>query len=230
MRVPDYPSADANRWSAVDGYFAELLAPSNAHLESTLAKNASAGLPPHDVSALQGKMLALFIKMVNASRVLEIGTLGGYSTIWMANALPEDGCVVTIEANPDHAKVARANILKAGIADRVDLRVGEALDVLPTLDGAFDLIFIDADKPNNPGYLQWALRLSRPGTVIIGDNVVRGGAVIDAASDDANVRGVREFLQMIADEPRLSATAIQTVGEKGWDGFALAVVGPPDSQ
>jgi predicted O-methyltransferase YrrM len=175
-------------------------------------------------------MLALFIKMVNASRVLEIGTLGGYSTIWMANALPEDGCVVTIEANSDHAKVARANILKAGIADRVDLRVGEALDVLPTLDGAFDLIFIDADKPNNPSYLQWALRLSRPGTVIIGDNVVRGGAVLDAASDDANVRGVREFLQMIANEPRLSATAIQTVGEKGWDGFALAVVGPPDSQ
>ncbi len=137
---------------------------------------------------------------------------------------------MTIEANSDHAKVARANILKAGIADRVDLRVGEALDVLPTLDGAFDLIFIDADKPNNPSYLQWALRLSRPGTVIIGDNVVRGGAVLDAASDDANVRGVREFLQMIANEPRLSATAIQTVGEKGWDGFALAVVGPPDSQ
>jgi len=230
MRVPDYPLADANRWSAVDGYFAELLAPSNAQLESTLAKNASAGLPPHDVSALQGKMLALFIKMVNASRVLEIGTLGGYSTIWMARALPDHGCVLTIEANPAHANVARANISDAGMADRVDLRVGKALDVLPTLGGPFDLIFIDADKPNNPSYLQWALRLSRPGTVIIGDNVVRGGAVLDAASDDANVRGVREYLQMMANEPRLSATAIQTVGEKGWDGFALAVVGPPDSQ
>jgi predicted O-methyltransferase YrrM len=229
MRVPDYPAADANRWSAVDGYFAELLAPSNAHLESTLAENASAGLPPHDVSALQGKMLALFIKMANASRVLEIGTLGGYSTIWMARALPENGCVLTIEANVDHANVARANISRAGVADRVDLRVGKALDVLPTLEGTFDLIFIDADKPNNLSYLQWALRLSRPGTVIIGDNVVRGGAVIDAQSDDANVRGVREFLRMISKEPRLSATAIQTVGEKGWDGFALAVVGSANS-
>jgi predicted O-methyltransferase YrrM len=226
MRVPDYPSAEADRWSAVDGYFAELLVPADARLNSTLAKNASAGLPPHDVSALQGKMLTLFIKMVNASRVLEIGTLGGYSTIWMACALPENGCVVTIEANADRATVARANISKAGVADRVDLRVGKALDVLPTLDGTFDLIFIDADKPNNPSYLQWALRLSRPGTVIIGDNVVRGGAVIDAESDDPSVRGVREFLRMISKEPRLSATAIQTVGEKGWDGFALAVVGP----
>lgn len=230
MRVPDYPSADANRWSAVDGYFAELLAPSDSHLNSTLAENAVSGLPPHDMSALQGKMLALFVKMVNASRVLEIGTLGGYSTIWMARALPENGCVVTIEANADHANVARGNISKAGIADRVDLRVGKALDVLPTLDGTFDLIFIEADKPNNPSYLKWALRLSRPGTAIIGDNVVRGGAVIDATSEDANVRGVREFLQMMSVEPRLSATAIQTVGEKGWDGFVLAIVGPADSQ
>ncbi len=230
LRVEDYPTGEAARWSATDRYFAELLAPSDSLLNSTLARNAAAGLPPHDVSAVQGQLLALLIKMVNASRVLEIGTLGGYSTIWMARALPDNGCVLTIEANPAHADVARVNILEAGMPDRVDLRVGKALDVLPTLGGPFDLIFIDADKPNNPSYLQWALRLSRPGTVIIGDNVVRGGAVIDAQSDDANVRGVREFLQMIADEPRLSATAIQTVGEKGWDGFVLAVVGPPDSQ
>ncbi|APX68049.1 MULTISPECIES: O-methyltransferase [unclassified Brucella] len=225
MRVPDYPLADAQKWSAVDSYFADLLAPSDGDLEAALAANAAAGLPSHDVSATQGKMLALFIKMAKASRVLEIGTLGGYSTIWMARALPEDGRLVTIEANAHHAKVAQANIARAGLSDRVDLRVGAALDVLPSLEGPFDLIFIDADKPNNPNYLQWALRLAKPGTVIIGDNVVRGGAVADATSEDANVRGVREFLRMSAEEPRLSCTAIQTVGEKGWDGFTLAIVG-----
>lgn len=142
----------------------------------------------------------------------------------MARALPDGGQLVTIEANEHHAGVARTNIERAGLADRVDLRVGAALDVLPDLEGPFDLIFIDADKPNNPGYLKWALRLAKPGTVIIGDNVVRGGAIADASSDDSNVRGVREFLRMLAAEPRVSCTAIQTVGEKGWDGFALAVV------
>ena len=225
MRIPDYPLADAEQWSAVDSYFADLLAPSDSHLDAALAENAGAGLPVHDVSATQGKMLALFARMTNASRILEIGTLGGYSTIWMARALPEGGILVTIEANEHHANVARRNIERAGLGDRVDLRVGAALDVLPSLEGKFDLIFIDADKPNNPHYLRWALRLARPGSVIIGDNVVRGGAVTDEASNDANVLGVREFLRMMAEEPRLSCTAIQTVGEKGWDGFALAVVG-----
>jgi predicted O-methyltransferase YrrM len=226
MRAPDYTAADAKQWSAVDSYFADLLAPSDSILDAVLAENARAGLPHHDVSATQGKMLALFVKMAKASRVLEIGTLGGYSTIWMARALPEGGRLTTIEANEHHAKIARANIEKSGIADRVNLHVGVALDVLPSLEGPFDLIFIDADKPNNPHYLRWALRLSRPGSVIIGDNVVRGGGIVDATSKDPNVQGVREFLSMMAEEPGLSCTAIQTVGEKGWDGFALAVVGP----
>lgn len=228
MRIPDYPSSDSARWSAVDDYFAGLLAPHDAALDEVLAANVNAGLPAHDVSPAQGKMLALFVAMTGSRRVLEIGTLGGYSTIWFARALPASGKVVTIEANAAHAEVARANLNRAGVTDRVDLRFGKALDVLPLLEGetagAFDLIFIDADKPNNPAYLEWALRLSRPGTVIIGDNVVRGGAVVDPNSDDPNVRGVREFLELIAASPQLDATAIQTVGEKGWDGFSVAIV------
>ena len=225
MRVPDYPSADAERWSAVDAYFANLLAPSDSELDSALAENAASGLPAHDVLATQGKMLALFIQMTNAVRVLEIGTLGGYSTIWMARALPKGGQIVTIEADSHHADVAQANFERAAVADRIILHRGAATDVLPTLSAPFDLIFIDADKPNNPNYIHWALKLSRPGTVIIGDNVVRGGAVVDASSDDRNVQGIRAFLQIIAEDPRLNSTAIQTVGEKGWDGFALAIVG-----
>jgi predicted O-methyltransferase YrrM len=225
MRIPDYPLANAELWSKVDSYFSDLLAPSDSHLASALAENAAAGLPAHDVSATQGKMLALFARMAGASRILEIGTLGGYSTIWMARALPKGGKVVTIEANSHHAKVAKGNIIRAGLADLVDLHVGPALEILPSLDGPFDLIFIDADKPNNPNYLRWALRLARPGAVIVGDNVVRGGAVVDASSEDANVQGVREFLQMMSDDSRLTCTAIQTVGEKGWDGFVLAIVG-----
>lgn len=224
MRIPDYPSADSEKWSAVDSYFSGLLAPHDDVLTAALAENARAGLPPHDVSATQGKMLALFVRMAGAVRVLEIGTLGGYSTIWMARALPEGGRIVSLEFNERHAEVARRNVETAGLAEHVDIRTGAALDLLPSLEGPFDLIFIDADKPNNPHYLQWALRLSRPGTVIIGDNVVRGGAVADAQSADANVHGVRAFLEMMAEDPRLDATAIQTVGEKGWDGFTLAVV------
>jgi predicted O-methyltransferase YrrM len=228
MRRPDYPAADIEKWHKVDSYFAGLLAPHDMALGDALDANASAGLPAHDVSPLQGKLLALFVAMTGARRVLEIGTLGGYSTIWLARALPTSGSVVTIEASSAHADVARANLDRAGVADRVELRVGRALDVLPLLEAEatapFDLIFIDADKPNNPAYLDWALRLSRPGTVIIGDNVVRGGAVIDPVSSDPNVRGVRRFLDAIAADPRLDATAIQTVGEKGWDGFVLAVV------
>lgn len=225
MRVPDYPTADAERWTAVDDYFAALLAPSDPAFDAALADNLAAGLPRQDVSATQGKMLALFVRMASARRVLEIGTLGGYSTIWMARALPDGGSVVTIEADPGRAAVARRNIERAGLAGRIDVRCGAALDVLPTLSGPFDLVFIDADKPNNPAYLAHTLALSRPGTVIVGDNVVRGGAVTDASSPDPNVRGVRDFLAALAAEPRLSTTAIQTVGEKGWDGFALAIVG-----
>ena len=225
MRVPDYPSASAKQWSEVDRYLAKLLAPADSRLDAVLSANAAAGLPAIDVSATQGKMLALVARMTHASRILEIGILGGYSTIWMARALPKGGKVVTIEFNPRHAEVARANIECAGLSDRVDLHVGAALDVLPGLEGPFDLVFIDADKPNNPSYLQWALKLSRPGTVIIGDNVVRGGAVVDASSQDPNIQGVREFLRMMSEDPRLDGTAIQTVGEKGWDGFAMAIVG-----
>jgi predicted O-methyltransferase YrrM len=224
MRAPDYPSADVARWSEVDDYFANLLAPSDDHLRAALIENSESGLPPHDVSATQGKMLALFARMISAKRILEIGTLGAYSSIWMARAMPAGGKIVTIEFNKQHAEAALRNIERAGLSDAIDVHIGKALDILPTITGTFDLIFIDADKPNNPHYLRWALQLSQPGTVIIGDNVVRGGAVADPTSEDANVKGVREFLEIIANEPRLDATAIQTVGEKGWDGFSLAVV------
>lgn len=224
MRIPEHPSADASRWSAVDDYFAEKLVQSDQTLDAALEKNHEAGLPAHDVSAVQGKMLALFVQITRATQILEIGTLGGYSTLWMARALTPNGKIVTIEASELHAKVAQQNIKRARVADRVEMHVATALDVLPKLEGPFDLIFIDADKPNNPSYIRWALQLSRPGTVIVCDNVVRGGAVIDPTSEDPNVQGVREFVDIIAREPRLQATAIQTVGEKGWDGFVLALV------
>jgi predicted O-methyltransferase YrrM len=215
-------------WTAVDSYFGNLLAPSDSALDAALLANGKAGLPPHDVSRLQGRFLEVLIRMTGAKRVLEIGTLGGYSTVWFARAVGEGGKVVTLEVNPAHADVARSNLMRAGEIDKVDLRVGRAADILPVLasDGGapFDLIFIDADKPSNPEYLTWALRLSRPGTVIIGDNVVREGQVIDAESLDPNVRGVRHFAEMIASEPRLCATALQTVGSKGYDGFVIAVV------
>lgn len=169
-------------------------------------------------------MLAIFIQMSRAVRVLEIGTLGGYSTIWMARALPPHGIVTTIEFNEHHAEVARQNIKNAGLAERVMLHTGAALDVLPTLEAPFDMIFVDADKVNYPRYLEWAIKLSKQGTVIVGDNTVRGGDVIDSSSEDPNVKGLREFVQMISEDERLDATAIQTVGEKGWDGFVMAIV------
>ena len=225
-RKPDYPLGSIAEWAAVDGYFSALLVPADPALEQVLAASKAAKLPPHEVSAPQGKLLALLARIAGARRILEIGTLGGYSTIWLARALPQGGELVTIEADPAAAQVARENIARAGMADRVTVLQGLALDVLPGLSAPFDLVFIDADKPNNPHYLRWALALSRPGTVIVGDNVVRGGAVTDAASHDPRVEGVRAFLEAMAAEPRLEATAIQTVGEKGWDGFALAVVGP----
>lgn len=215
-------------WTAVDRYFADRLAPSDGVLDGVLAANAAAGLPPHDVSPLQGRFLELLIRLTHATRVLEIGTLGGYSTIWMARALSEGGRIITLEADENHAAVARANFVRAGLSDRIDLRAGPALSTLPLLESEeqepFDLVFIDADKPSNPDYLAWALKLTRPGSLIIGDNVVRDGAVIDEGSADARVQGVRRFTDIIAEEPRLVATALQTVGSKGWDGFAMALV------
>jgi len=179
------------------------------------------------VSAAQGKLLSLLVRIRGASKVLEIGTLGGYSTIWMARGLPADGRIVTLELDPHHAKVARANFERAGVADRVDLRVGQALQSLAALGGEnagpFDLIFIDADKPNNPNYLDWAMRLSRPGTVIVCDNVIRDGAVVHEKSGDANVEGARAAFSFIGGDKRLDGTAIQTVGAKGYDGFAIAI-------
>lgn len=224
MRTPDYPAQDSDKWAQVDAWFSEKLAPQDPELINALNNNAQQGLPTHDVSALQGKMLSLFIQMSRAAHVLEIGTLGGYSTLWMAKALPPKGSVTTIEFNKHHAEVARQNISNAGLSERVSLHIGAALDVLPTLKGPFDLIFIDADKVNNPHYLEWAIRLSQPGTVIVGDNTARGGSVIDSESRDPNVTGLRKFIQMISEDKRLDATAIQTVGEKGWDGFVMAVV------
>jgi predicted O-methyltransferase YrrM len=217
-----------NQWSAVDNYIVEKLVQSDPVLTAALQRNRAAGLPPVDVSAAQGKFLHLIAKMVGARRVLEIGTLGAYSTIWLARALPQGGRLVTLEADPHHAEIARKNIEDAGLAGVVDLCVGVALDTLPKLQaaglGPFDLIFIDADRPNNPAYLEWALKLSRPGTVVIVDNVVRDGAVIDATSSDPSIQGVRTFINMLAADVRVSATALQTVGSKGWDGFVLALV------
>jgi predicted O-methyltransferase YrrM len=212
-----------DRWSAVDYYLIDQLItpdPAQAASEGSVA----AGLPKHEVSPPQGKLLYLLARMAHARAILELGTLGGYSTIWLAHALPHDGRVVTLEADEEFAAIARANIERAGLGDRVDLRVGPALATLPEVEGPFDLIFIDADKRSNPEYLEWALRLAREGTVIVADNVVRGGEVLDPASPDPSIQGVRRFLDMVAAEPRLDATAIQTVGSKGWDGFVLAVV------
>jgi len=215
-------------WTEVDRYFCNLLVPSDEKLDRALAANRQAGLPAIDVSPLQGKFLDLLVRVSGARRILEIGLLGGYSTICMARALPEGGRIVSLEVNQRHAEVARANLLHAGVLDRVDLRLGRALDTLPTLEasgaGPFDLIFIDADKPSNADYLAWALKLSRPGTLIVTDNVVRDGKVVQEKSAEADVQGVRRFTEMMAAEPRLSATVLQTVGVKGYDGFALAVV------
>jgi len=216
----------SEKWQQVDSYIVDKLVGSDDTLDAILRNNARAGLPAHDVAPNQGKLLALFAQMVGAKRILEIGTLGAYSTVWRARALPEGGEVVTLEADQHHAQVARQNIELAGLQSRIKLHQGPALDTLPALidSGPFDMIFIDADKPNNPHYLQWALKLSRPGTLIIGDNVVRDGEVVNPASDDDRVQGVRSFFDLIAEEPRLSATALQTVGSKGWDGFLLARV------
>ena len=214
------------RWSAVDGYIADrLIGPGDAP-GAILAANTAANLPEIDVSPAQGKMLHLLARMAGARRILEVGTLGGYSTAWLARALPPDGRLVTLEIDPHHAAVARRNMAEAGLADRVEVIEGPALESLARLDGAFDLVFIDADKPSNLAYLGEALRLSRAGTTIIVDNVVREGGILDADSDDPRILGTRALFDAVGAEPRLSATAIQTVGAKKWDGFLLAVVGP----
>jgi predicted O-methyltransferase YrrM len=210
----------AERWAAVDRYLTELLVEPDPVRDAALA----AGLPPQEVSPLQGKLLRLLARLVQAERILELGTLGGYSTIWLAQALPGDGELVSLETDPGYASLARANVARAGLEAVVRVVEGPALETLPGLTGPFDLIFVDADKANNAEYLAWSLELSRPGTLIVADNVVRGGEVADAESRDPRVQGIRRFFELVAAEPRLSATAIQTVGAKGWDGFALAVV------
>lgn len=215
-------------WTAVDQYITGLLVPPDPVLDAALRASDAAGLPSIQVSPTQGKMLHILARMHGARRILEIGTLGGYSTIWMARALPLGGRVVTLEADAKHAEVARANFARAGLSNVIELRLGHALDTLPHLakDGhaPFDLIFIDANKSNMPEYFEWALKLSRRGSVIIADNIVRDGAVIDAGSADPDIQGVRRFNELLAAEPRVCATEIQTVGSKGYDGFALAVV------
>ncbi len=215
-------------WTAVDQYINETLIPSDPILEAALQASEKAGLPSIQVSPSQGKMLHILARSIKARHILEIGTLGGYSTIWMARALPEGGRLLTLEADAKHAEVARANVARAGLAEMAELRLGSALDTLPHVAaesrGPFDLIFIDANKSTMAEYFDWSLKLSRPGTMIIADNVIRSGAVVDAASKDADVQGVRRFNERVAAEPRVSATEIQTVGSKGYDGFALVLV------
>ncbi|MGH6615333.1 O-methyltransferase [Sphingomonas sp.] len=218
-------------WTRIDEYIAaHLLGPDEA-LTSALRANEAGGLPPIDVSAPQGKLLHLLARIAGARRILEVGTLGGYSTIWLARALPADGRLVTLELEPHHAEVARGNIAKAGLAGKVDIRVGAAEDTLNAMiaadEGPFDFVFIDADKPGNVAYLRAAIALSRPGATIIVDNVVREGGVLDADSDDPRIQGTRALFEAVAAEPRLSATAVQTVGRKKWDGFLIAVLGAP---
>jgi predicted O-methyltransferase YrrM len=219
---------EKERWTAVDQYFTDLLVPLDSALEEALRASAAAELPAISVTPNLGKLLMLLAQVHGARNILEIGTLGGYSTIWLARALPKGGRLITLEAEKKHADVARANIARAGLADVVEVIVGRAVDTLPRLEaegrGPFDLIFIDADKPSNPDYFAWSLKLSRRGSLIIIDNVVRDGTVIDAASDDPSVQGVRRMNEMLAAERRVSATAIQTVGSKGYDGFAIALV------
>ena len=215
-----------HQWTDVDRYITDLFLPPDPSLDAALEASAAAGLPPIAVSPALGKLLHVLATAVGAKRILEIGTLGGYSTIWLARALPADGRVVTLEIDPKHAEVARRNFARAGVADRIDLKLGAALDTLPALraDGPFDFVFIDADKGGYAAYLPWAITLSRPGALIIADNVVRAGKITDAASTDQNVQGIRRFNDVLAAERRVVATEIQTVGVKGYDGIAVMVV------
>ena len=215
-------------WLEIDRFITGLFVSPDPALDAALQASEAAGLPAIEVAPSHGKFLMLLAKIRGARRILEIGTLGGYSTIWMARALPDDGRLITLEADPKHARIARQNIERAGLGDKIEVRVGSALEVLPKLEaageGPFDLIFIDADKPNNPTYFAWALKLSRTGSVIVADNVVRYGALADDARRDSRGKRVRNFMEIIAAEKRVSATAVQTVSCKGHDGFALAVV------
>jgi predicted O-methyltransferase YrrM len=217
-----------DQWTAVDHYINDLFVPPDAALDAALQASDEAGLPAINVAPNQGKLLHILALSCGARSILEIGTLGGYSTIWLARALPVGGRMITLEADPKHAEVARANLARAGLADVVNVRLGEALDTLPQLAaaglGPFDLVFLDADKQNTPAYFEWALKLTRRGGLIIADNVVRNGAVLDAASENPSVQGVRRLNAMLAAEPRVTATVIQTVGSKGYDGLAIAIV------
>ncbi len=233
---PALASLGQERWSAVDDYLATQLVGEDSVSAAALAAGAAAQLPPITVSATQGKLLELLARVHGAQRILELGTLGGYSSIWLARALPPGGRLVTLEASPRFAEVARGNIERAGLAETVEVRVGAALETLPQLAAEagppFDMIFIDADKANYPLYLEWSLKLSRPGTLIVADNVVGAGAIIDAGGSEpwgeaGGVQGVRRFYGLLGAEPRVSATAIQTVGDKGYDGFVLALVTAP---
>jgi len=214
------------RWQAVDDYIVSKLLGDDDVLAATLSNNEAQGLPPIDVSAAQGKMLFLLAQMAGARRILEVGTLGGYSTIWLARALPDGGELVTLELEPHHAKVARENLQRAGVSDKVDIRTGPAASSLAAMtgDAPFDFVFIDADKQSNSLYVAEAIRLGRPGTTIIVDNVVREGGVLDAGSGDERIIGTRALFDTLAADPRLDATAVQTVGAKGWDGFILTRV------
>jgi caffeoyl-CoA O-methyltransferase len=217
-----------DQWTAVDRYITDLFVPHDPALDAALQATADAGMPLINVAPNQGKLLHILALTHGARSILEIGTLGGYSTIWLARALPPGGRLITLEADPKHAQVARTNLARAGLAGIVEVRLGRALDTLPQLAtegrGPFDLVFIDADKPNTTAYFEWALKLTRRGSLIITDNVVRNGAVADPASQDASVQGVRRFNAALAAEPRVTATVIQTVGSKGYDGLAIAVV------
>lgn len=216
-----------NIWHGVDEYFMEKLIPFDQTLDNVLQTNQDADIPEIDVSPTQGKLLYLLAKIKGAQNILEIGTLGGYSSIWLARALPETGKVYTLEIDPMYAEIAKQNISQAGCGNKVEVIVGDALDSLPILKESgplFDFIFIDADKPNNPQYLKWALELANAGALIIADNVVRNGEVIDDTSEDERVQGVRQFMDLLQQNPRIEATAIQTVGIKGYDGFVLATV------
>ncbi|HEX6289913.1 MAG TPA: O-methyltransferase [Herpetosiphonaceae bacterium] len=217
-----------DQWTAVDRYITDLFVPPDEALDAALQASSEAGLPQINVAPNQGKLLHILALAHGARSILEIGTLGGYSTIWLARALPAGGRLISLEADPTHAEVAQANLAQAGLSGVVEVRLGKALDTLPQLaaegHGPFDLVFIDADKPNTAAYFEWALKLTRRGSLIITDNVVRNGAVIDAASDDDNVQGVRRFNAALAAEPRVTATVLQTVGSKGYDGLAFAIV------
>lgn len=217
---------DSATWRRVDAYLSALLVGEDPALDAAVAAQRAAGLPAIEVAPVNGKFLHLIARISGARRILEIGTLGGYSAIWLARALPDDGLVISIEAEPANARLARANLDRAGLSARVQIREGRALDVLPTLSGEapFDLVFIDADKESNAAYLDWAARLGRPGTVVIVDNIGRGGAVADPTNSRPDVVGTRQGLEVLARDPRFEATALQTLDAKGYDGFAVAVV------